>query len=43
VTIAAATPLFQKPQTIKVEVVPVRCETNKNNNSAIYKVQYELQ
>ena len=43
VTITAATPQFTKPETIKVEVVPVPCETKKDNNSATYKVQYELQ
>jgi hypothetical protein len=42
VTITAATPQFGKPETIKVEVVPVHCETKKDNNSATYKVQYEV-
>jgi hypothetical protein len=43
VTITAATPQFGAPETIKVEVVPVPCETKKDNNSATYKVQYQVQ
>jgi hypothetical protein len=42
VTIAGSTPQFTKPETIKVEAVPTRCETKKDNNSATYKVQYEV-
>jgi hypothetical protein len=43
VTLTGATPQFAGPETIKVEVVPVPCETKKDNNSAIYKVQYQVQ
>jgi hypothetical protein len=35
-----AEPEFTRPETIKVEVVPVHCETKQDNNSATYQVEY---